>query len=156
MRSLPRGLCGAEGSRSFRAILQPEPSHVFDRLSVYSPYALAALRIISALLFIAHGTQKLFGFPLAEGATGGGATGLFLVGGILEVFGGLLIAIGFLTRPVAFILSGMMAVAYFMFHAPQNFYPVLNQGDAAILFCFVFLYLVFAGPGALSVDRARA
>ena len=75
--------------------------------------------------------------------------------GVLETFGGLLILIGFQTRFVAFILSGMMAFAYWMAHAPQSFYPVLNGGDAAILFCFVFLYLVFAGPGALSVDGAR-
>jgi putative oxidoreductase len=79
-----------------------------------------------------------------------------LVAGILEVFGGLLILIGFLTRPVAFVLSGFMAVAYFMAHAPQSVFPMLNMGDAAILFCFVFLYLLFAGPGAWSVDRVRS
>ncbi|HEV7253734.1 MAG TPA: DoxX family protein [Mesorhizobium sp.] len=129
---------------------------MFDRLSAYSPYALAALRIVTALLFIEHGTQKLFGFPVGSEGGGGGAAGLFLIGGILETFGGLLVLIGFLTRPVAFILSGMMAVAYWMFHAPQSLYPVLNQGDAAILFCFVFLYLFFAGPGAWSVDGSRS
>lgn len=131
---------------------------MFDRLSAYSPYALALLRIMAALLFIAHGSQKLFGFPAAADAAAGGGSlsGLMLAAGILEVFGGLLILAGFLTRPVAFLLSGMMAVAYFMAHAPQNFFPVLNGGDGAILFCFIFLYLFFAGPGALSVDSSRA
>jgi putative oxidoreductase len=81
--------------------------------------------------------------------------GLMLVTGILEAFGGFLILIGFLTRPVAFILSGFMAVAYFMAHAPQNFFPVNNMGDAAILYCFIYLYLFVAGPGAWSVDSAR-
>ena len=126
---------------------------MFDRYAHYQPQALAVLRIMTALLFIAHGTQKLFGFPPSDMA--GGASGLMLVAGILEVVGGLMILVGVLTRPVAFVLSGMMAVAYFMAHAPQSFYPVNNGGDAAILFCFVFLYLVFAGPGAWSVDGSR-
>lgn len=125
-----------------------------DRFSLYAPQALAVLRIVTALLFIEHGTQKLFGFPPSDMAGGGG--GLMLVAGILETFGGLLILIGLFTRPVAFVLSGMMAVAYWMAHAPQGFFPVNNQGDAAILYCFIFLYLVFAGAGAWSIDRARA
>jgi len=78
-----------------------------------------------------------------------------LVAALLELVGGILVLIGLFTRPVAFILSGQMAVAYFMAHAPSSFFPALNGGDAAILFCFVFLYLVFAGPGALSVDERR-
>ena len=124
---------------------------MFDRLSAYAPQALAVLRIVTALLFIEHGTQKLFGFPVAaQGPT----EGLMLVAGILELVGGLLILVGFLTRPVAFILCGMMAVAYFMGHVSWGgFWPVANMGDAAILFCFVFGYLVFAGPGAWSIDR---
>ena len=127
---------------------------MFTGLSQYSPQALAVLRIVTALLFIEHGTQKLFDFPpSAMPAPEGGMATLMLVAGILETFGGLLILIGLLTRPVAFVLSGMMAVAYFMAHAPQGFYPVNNMGDAAILFCFVFLYLVFAGPGAWAIDR---
>jgi len=129
---------------------------VFDRLSAYSPFALAALRIVTALLFIAHGTQKLFGFPAAADGGGGSLPPLMLVAGILEVFGGLLILVGFLTRPVAFVLSGFAAAAYFMAHAPQSFFPVLNGGDAAILYCFVFLYFVFAGPGAWSLDGSGA
>lgn len=127
---------------------------MFTGLSQYSPQALAVLRIVTALLFIEHGTQKLLDFPpSAMPAAEGGMATLMLVAGILETFGGLLILIGLLTRPVAFVLSGMMAVAYFMAHAPQGFYPVNNMGDAAILFCFVFLYLVFAGPGAWAIDR---
>jgi putative oxidoreductase len=129
---------------------------MLDNLSRYQPQALAVLRIMTALLFIEHGTQKLIGFPPStmEGGAGG-LDGLTLVSGILEAFGGFLILIGFLTRPVAFILSGFMAVAYFMAHAPQNIFPVNNMGDAAILYCFIYLYLFVAGPGAWSVDSAR-
>ena len=126
---------------------------IFDNLSRYRPYALAALRIIAALLFIEHGTQKLFGFPASQ--MEGSLPTLMLVAALLELVGGILVLIGLFTRPVAFILSGQMAVAYFMAHAPSSFFPALNGGDAAILFCFVFLYLVFAGPGALSVDERR-
>ncbi len=122
-------------------------------LTRYTPQALSVLRIVTALLFIAHGTQKLFNFPAS--AMEMSAQGLMLVAGILETFGGLAILLGLFTRPVAFVLSGMMAVAYWMAHAPQNPFPVNNGGDAAILFCFVFLYLVFAGPGAWSVDAMR-
>ncbi|ASY65350.1 hypothetical protein SJ05684_b43680 (plasmid) [Sinorhizobium sojae CCBAU 05684] len=108
---------------------------------------------MSALLFLKHGTQKLFNFPPAPEPMQ--LSALFLVQGLIEVIGGILLAIGLFTRPVAFILSGNMAVAYFMAHAPQNFFPVLNQGDAAILYCFIFLYFFFAGGGAWSVDAAR-
>ena len=129
---------------------------MFEGLSKYQPQFLAILRIVTALLYIEHGTMKLFGFPASSMAPGdGGLSTLMLVAGILETFGGLLLLVGFLTRPVAFILSGQMAAAYFMAHAPQNFFPINNMGDAAILFCFIFLYLVFAGPGAWSVDDAR-
>ncbi|MGQ2950157.1 MAG: DoxX family protein [Agrobacterium sp.] len=126
----------------------------FDNLSRYRPYALAALRIIAALLFIEHGTQKLFGFPASQ--MEGSLPTLMLVAALLELVGGILVLIGLFTRPVAFILSGQMAVAYFMAHAPSSFFPALNGGDAAILFCFVFLYFVFAGPGTFSVDERRA
>ena len=131
-----------------------------NALSKYAPHALAVLRIVTALLFIEHGTAKLFGFPamqMAGDAPAGGLPPLMLIGGILEVFGGLAILVGFLTRPVAFILAGEMAVAYWMMHVPSGgFYPLTNGGDSAVLFCFVFLYLVFAGPGAWSVDGLRA
>ncbi|MBJ7579013.1 MULTISPECIES: DoxX family protein [unclassified Devosia] len=124
---------------------------MFDRLSAYAPQALAVLRIMAALLFLAHGTQKLMAFP--AGGFQPGADTIFFWAGVIEIVTGILIAIGFFTRPAAFIASGTMAFAYFMGHAPQNFFPVNNGGDAAILFCFVFLYLVFAGPGAWSVNK---
>jgi putative oxidoreductase len=124
-------------------------------LTAWSPYALAALRIIAALLFIEHGSMKLFGFPAGEHPMSIALFSLMGLAGVLETFGGLLVLVGFFTRPVAFLLSGEMAVAYFTAHAPHGFFPILNDGEAAVLFCFVFFYLVFAGPGALSVDAAR-
>lgn len=126
----------------------------FERLSAYRPYGLAALRIIVALLFIEHGTMKLFAFPAEQ--MPGSLPPLMLFAALLELVGGILILIGLLTRPVAFLLAGEMAVAYFMAHAPKSLYPALNQGDAAILFCFVFLYLVFSGPGAFAVDSRKS
>ncbi|KRA99690.1 DoxX family protein [Devosia sp. Root685] len=122
-----------------------------DRLSAYAPQALAVLRIMTALLFLAHGTQKLLGFPAAEFAPP--TFSIFWISGLIEIITGALIAIGFFTRPAAFLASGTMAVAYWMAHAPANFFPANNGGDAAILFCFVFLYLIFAGPGAWSVNK---
>ena len=126
-----------------------------DTLDRYTPYALAALRIAAALIFIPHGTQKLFGFPVPPQAGLPPFLSLYWIGGVMEVVGGILILLGLFTRPVAFLLSGEMAVAYWMFHAPQNLWPLLNRGDAAILYCFVFLLLVFTGPGAWSIDGAR-
>jgi len=123
----------------------------FDKLGQYRPQALAVLRIIAALLFIEHGTMKLFGFPAAMGE--GALPPLMLIAALLEVIGGALLVIGLFTRPVAFILSGQMAVAYFMAHASTGFWPALNGGEAAILFCFIFLYFVFSGPGAWAVDK---
>jgi len=122
---------------------------VFEKLSRYQPYALAALRIIAALLFIEHGTQKLFGFPPAQ--MEGSLPPLLLAAALLELIGGILILIGLFTRPVAFILSGQMAFAYFLAHAPKSFFPAINGGDAAIR--FFFLFLVTAGPGAFAVDK---
>ena len=126
-----------------------------ELLSPYRPHFLSILRIMTALLFLAHGTSKLLGWP----DTGFMPPLVSLAGlaGVLELVGGILLVIGYLTRPVAFILAGEMAVAYFMAHAPQSFFPILNGGEAAILFCFVFLYLVFAGAGDWSLDhRLRA
>ena len=127
-----------------------------DTLAAWSPRALALLRIVAALLFIAHGTMKLFNFPAGETPMSVELFSLMGLAGILETFGGLLLLVGLFTRPVAFVLAGQMAAAYFMAHAPQSFYPALNGGDAAVLFCFVFLYCVFAGPGAWSLDELRA
>ncbi|WP_412064971.1 DoxX family protein [Rhizobium sp. SYY.PMSO] len=121
------------------------------RLSPYQPSALAILRSMTALLFIEHGTQKLFGFPPAPYAI----TTLFFIAGILELAGGILVLLGLFTRPVAFLLSGEMAIAYFIVHMPIDFFPANNQGDGAILFCFVFLFLVFSGPGNWALDNRR-
>ena len=120
-------------------------------LTVWTPRVLSILRIIAGFLFLWHGSQKLFGFPPSQ--SGGGATGLMLVAGVLEFFGGLLLLLGLFTRPVAFILSGLMAAAYFMAHAPGGFLPIVNKGEPAVIYCFVFLYFAFAGGGAWSLDR---
>ena len=124
---------------------------MFDRLSVYAPQALAVLRIVAAILFILHGTTKVIGFPAAEYSPP--LMSLFGLAGIIEIVAGLMILVGFFTRPAAFIAAGEMAVAYWMAHAPSSLFPSSNGGDAAILFCFVFLYLVFSGPGAWSVNK---
>jgi putative oxidoreductase len=121
----------------------------------WSPRMLSVLRAMTGLLFLEHGTQKLFGFPPPPNP-GPALLSLLGVQGILELVGGFLILIGFFTRPVAFILAGDMAVAYFMRHAPRGFFPLLNGGELAILFCFVFLYLFVAGGGVWSVDEQRA
>jgi len=126
-----------------------------QNLERYTPYALAALRIAAALIFIEHGTQKLIGFPAPPEGGLPAAGSLLWVGAWIELVGGALLALGLFTRPVAFIISGEMAVAYWMFHAPASFYPVLNGGDAAILYTFAFLLFVFTGPGAFSLDGAR-
>ena len=123
-----------------------------SKLDTWSPHVLAAVRIITALLFIEHGLMKLVAFPAAVPGLPTPLPGLLVAAALLEIVGGALIAVGLFTRTAAFICSGEMAAAYFMFHAPQSFWPAVNQGDAAILFCFVFLYLAFAGAGALSVD----
>ena len=122
-----------------------------DRIGKYWPETLGVVRIITGLLFLEHGTAKLFGFPHAAMAQPEMGTLLWFQG-IIELVGGALFAVGFLTRPVAFILAGDMAVAYFMAHAPKNAFPMLNGGDAAILYCFVFLLYVVAGPGRWAID----
>lgn len=123
-------------------------------LNRYAPQFLGILRIVAALIFIAHGTQKLFGFPVMppNGALPPAFT-LYWFAGAIELVGGLLVLVGFQTRIAAFVLSGQMAFAYWMGHAPKSLYPVANGGDAAILYCFVFLYLVFAGAGAFAIDK---
>ena len=123
-------------------------------LADWSPRPLGVLRIVTALLFMEHGAQKLLGFPPSDH----GSPELFSllgVAGILELVGGFFILIGLFTRPIAFVLAGEMAFAYWMAHAPKSIYPALNGGDAAILYCFIFLYLAAAGAGAFSVDESR-
>ena len=122
--------------------------------SATNPYALSALRVVTGFLFFQHGYPKLFGSLPGSGEAEGAAEFLSViwVSGFLEVFGGLLILAGLLTRPVAFILAGEMAVAYFWRHAPQGFWPGSNRGELAALYCFVFLYLFSAGGGPWSVD----
>jgi putative oxidoreductase len=122
-------------------------------LNRHQPHMIAVLRIVTALIFMEHGTQKLFGFPAPSERGMPELISLSGIGGIIEFVGGLFIAVGLFTRPVAFLLSGQMAVAYWMVHAPRNFFPILNGGDTAILYCFVFLLLVFTGPGAWSIDN---
>src|SRR6476469_9486642 len=122
-------------------------------LSRWQPHALGVLRTTTALLFLEHGTGKLLGFPDLTSVPP--FLSLPWWGGVLELIGGLLLTIGLFTRPVAFLLSGEMAVAYFLAHAPRSFFPAINGGDAAVLYCFVFLYLVFAGAGRWSFDEWR-
>ncbi len=127
-----------------------------DRLTPRAPVVLSILRIMAGLLFLAHGTQKFLGFPAGEYAMSGWAfANAGAYAGVIELVTGALIAIGLFTRSAAFLASGTMAFAYFMGHGSQGFWPVNNGGDAAILYCFVFLYLVFAGAGPVSVDSRR-
>lgn len=126
-------------------------------LQTWRPRALAVLRIVTAYLFIQHGTAKFFGLPHQPMFDNLELFSLAGLAGLLEVAGGLLLAVGLFTRPTAFVLCGFMAVAYFMAHASQGnpLVPMLNRGELAVLYCFVFLYFVFSGPGAWSVDAAR-
>ena len=128
---------------------------MYDRLSTYSPQALGVLRIVAGLLFLEAGVYHVFGWPTLDYPPPPEMATLLLIAGWLELVGGLLIIFGYLTRPTAFLLSGMMAVAYWGFHAPANFWPIANMGGPAILYCFIFLYLVFAGPGAWNLDGTR-
>jgi putative oxidoreductase len=123
----------------------------------WAPYLLSVLRIIAAFVFIQFGSAKLVAIPAAIMPGGGTAplTSLPGVAGSLELVGGALVLLGLFTRPVAFLLSGEMAFAYFIGHAPQGFWPVLNQGSPAILFCFIWLYISSAGPGPWSLDALR-
>jgi putative oxidoreductase len=123
---------------------------LLDRVSKYWPEALSIVRIVVGLLFLEHGTSKLFGFPTPATAQPV-MWSLHWVQGVIELAGGALFTIGLFTRPVAFILAGDMAVAYFMAHAPKNFFPLLNGGDGAILYCFIFLLYFVAGPGRWAI-----
>jgi putative oxidoreductase len=124
--------------------------------SRWTPRMLSVFRIVVGLLFMLHGTQKMFGFPPSERARPFELMSQMGLAGVLETFGGALIVLGLLTRPVAFILAGEMAVAYFQAHFPRGFFPTRNGGEGAVLFCFSFLYLMLAGAGPWSVDAMLA
>lgn len=131
-------------------------SNVVAKWSGLAPHLLSVLRIVAALMFLQSGTMKLFGWPMAM--PGGETVPLMTqigIGGVLEAVGGFLLLIGLWTRPVAFVLSGEMAVAYFQFHAPQGFWPIVNQGQQAVLYCFIWLYFSAAGAGPWSLDGIR-
>jgi putative oxidoreductase len=123
--------------------------------AVWAPRLLSVFRIVLALLFLAHGLVKLFGFPAGAQPGQVPLVSLFGLAGVLELVGGAAVLVGLFTRPVAFILAGEMAVAYFMVHAPQGFFPILNGGELSILYCFAFLYLAAAGAGPWSIDAKR-
>jgi len=128
-----------------------------DNLSKYAPIALALLRIVAALLFIEHGTQKFFDFPASGRPSSGGLPPELMLAGVIEIVGGILLVLGLFTRYAAFLMAGEMAVAYWTMHVPHGgFFPLQNFGEAAILFCFIFLYIFFAGPGAWSIDGSRS
>lgn len=125
-------------------------------LTAWAPRVLSILRIVVGLLFMEHGLMKLFHFPAAQPGAPGPLPPLLVAAGLIETIGGGLITLGLATRLAAFICSGEMAIAYFTVHARQSMWPGVNQGDAAILYCFVFLYLVFAGGGEWSLDSVIA
>ena len=128
-------------------------SNLDSTLAGWTPRIQSVLRIITGFLLIAHGAQKLFGFLAPPGMPAATMGSLMWVAGVLEFFGGLLFMIGLFTRPVAFILSGLLAVAYFMAHAPGGFWPLQNKGELAVIYCFVCLFLAAAGGGEWAVDR---
>lgn len=128
----------------------------FDALAAsWAPRLLSVLRIMTGLLLLQHGTAKLFKIPVIPMFANLSVTSLPGIAGVLELVGGVLIILGLFTRSTAFILSGMTAVAYFIAHAPKGFYPILNGGELAALYCFVFLYIAAAGPGPWSIDAGR-
>jgi len=131
-------------------------SNLANRWAGLAPQLLSVLRIVAAVMFLQAGTTKLFGWPMAmpDGSTASLMTQIG-IGALLEVVGGFLLLIGLFTRPVAFVVSGEMAVAYFQFHLPQAFWPIVNQGQPAVLYCFIWLYLSAAGAGPWSLDAMR-
>jgi len=122
-------------------------------LANWAPYLLSILRIVAALLFFEHGTQKLMGYPPGQPYTGFPNFSLLGIAGMLEFVGGLLLLVGLFTRPTAFIMSGEMAIGYFRAHLPRNFFPILNMGEITVMLCFFFLFLSAAGAGPWSLDR---
>ena len=139
-----------------RLSLRQETSVPTSLVTVWAPRALSVLRIVAALLFMEHGTSKLFGFPVWPAHGGPPVFTLIWFAGVIEALGGLLLALGLFTRPAAFIMSGEMAIGYWTSHAPKSFFPLLSGGDAAVLYCFVFLYIFVAGGGPWSIDSLRS
>jgi putative oxidoreductase len=137
----------ATATLSTAAPASSSPASMLDRLT---PYVRSILRIMVGLLFLEHGMSRLFGFP-SPMPTPAPMT-MYWFAGCIEFLGGILVTLGLFTRPAAFIMSGEMAFAYFISHAPRGFFPILNNGDGAVLYCFIFLYLAFAGGGPLSLD----
>lgn len=158
-RSLTRAKCPTRTEITVLQKVDPSTPPSASRVSLrdtaarYAPYVLSVLRIVVALLFLEHGTSRLFGFPSALPTPP--LFTMYWFTGALELTGGALLALGLFTRAAAFIVSGEMAFAYFISHAPHGFFPILNRGDGAILYCFVFFYIAFAGAGPWSVDAAR-
>jgi putative oxidoreductase len=128
----------------------------FRHLERFQPQLQALLRIVTALLFMEHGLAKLIHFPVPQPGVPDPLPPILVAAAYIEVIGGALITLGLFTRLVAFLCAGEMAIGYFMFHFPKGFWPIVNMGEAAILYCFIFLYLAAAGPGAWSVDGARS
>ena len=126
---------------------------MMETLTAWAPRALSVLRIITGLMIIQHGMAKLLGFPVVASFANLSPFSLIGAAGFIELIGGALLIIGFLTQPVAFIVSGEMAFAYFMAHAPRSFYPIVNEGELAVLFCFIFLYIAVTGPGSLAFNQ---
>ncbi len=125
-------------------------------VTVWAPRALSVLRIVAALLFMEHGTGKMFGFPAWPAHGSPPVFTLIWFSGVIEALGGLLLALGLFTRPAAFLMSGEMAVGYWISHAPKSFFPLLSGGDAAVLYCFVFFYIFVAGGGPWGIDSLRS
>ena len=127
--------------------------NIRDKATSQAPYLLSVLRIVLALLFIEHGSMKLLDFPASDQFANLKLLSLEGLAGVIELLGGLFLLAGLFTRSTAFVLSGQMAVAYFMAHASRSFFPALNMGEAAVIYCFLFLYLAAAGGGVWSLDR---
>jgi putative oxidoreductase len=147
-------LCSLDSTESFHLQRKGKQNDNQFMPTNWASYLLSVLRIVAALLFFEHGSQKLFGFPPGQPYTGFPNFSLLGIAGMLEVAGGLLLLVGLFTRITAFIVCGEMAVAYFRAHFPRGFFPINTGGEITVLLCFVFLYLVAAGPGPLSLDYA--
>ncbi len=144
-----------QSTTAIRASTSPIALLTEAKLDVHAPQALAVLRIVTAVLFVQAGVQILFNFPTQTMPIPPELQTLVTIAGVLELVGGAFLFVGLLTRPIAFVLSGQMAVGYWVVHAPMSPFPTQNMGAAAILFCFIYLYLMFAGPGAWSLDNRR-